>query len=93
MIYVYIAMASREGILLLNGSSIRPWWIWHHYISALTCIIFLMMPVDSPAVQRYVEGWLHWSVAQAVLMLAQNRCVHTGCAGIVNDMSVVHRGM
>ena len=74
MIYVYIAMASREGVLLLNGSSIRPWWIWHHYLAAFTCIIFLMMPVDSPAVQRYVEGWLHWTVAQAVLMLAQNRC-------------------
>lgn len=74
MIYVYIAMASREGILLLNGSSIRSWWIWHHYLAAFTCIIFLMMPVDSPAVQRYVEGWLHWTVAQAVLMLAQNRC-------------------
>ena len=74
MIYVYIAMASREGVLLLNGSSIRPWWIWHHYLAAFTCIIFLMMPVDSPAVQRYVEGWLHWTVAQAALMLAQDRC-------------------
>jgi hypothetical protein len=73
MLYVFIAMATREGVLLLNGSAIRPWWIWHHYISAFTCVLFIMMPVDSPAVQRYVEGWLHWTVFQAVLMLAQNR--------------------
>ena len=74
MVYVYISMAAREGVLLLNGSRIRHWWLWHHYISALTCVITLTLPVDSPAVQRFVEGWLHWTVAQAALMLAQNQC-------------------
>lgn len=71
MVYVYISMAAREGVLLLNGSRIRGWWIWHHYLSATTCIITLTLPVDSPAVERFVEGWLLWTVAQAALMLAQ----------------------
>eukprot|EP00892_Ulva_mutabilis_P003293 jgi/Ulvmu1/1335/UM011_0063.1 len=73
MVYVYTSMAAREGVLLLNGSRIRHWWLWHHYLSAATCVITLTLPVDSPAVQRFVEGWLHWTVAQAALMLAQNQ--------------------
>lgn len=74
MVYVYISMAAREGVLLLNGSRIRAWWIWHHYLSAATCIITVTLPVDSPAVGRFVEGWLLWTIAQAALMLAQNQC-------------------
>jgi TMPIT-like protein len=74
LIYFYMAMASRESLLLLNGSNIRSWWIWHHYLSALTCIIVLTLPVDSPTLQRFMSGWLQWTVLQAILMLAQNMC-------------------
>ena len=74
LIYVYLAMASRESLLLLNGSNIRSWWIRHHYLSALTCIIVLTLPVDSAQLQHFVKGWLQWTVLQAVLMLLQNMC-------------------
>jgi TMPIT-like protein len=75
LIYLYLAMASRESLLLLNGSNIRPWWIWHHYLSALTCIIVLTLPVDSTTLQQFMKGWLQWTVLQGILMILQNMCV------------------
>lgn len=80
MVYVYMAMAARESVLLLNGSNIRSWWIWHHYIAALTCIITLALPVDSHSLQSYVEGWLHWTILQALLMILQNMCAPSRAA-------------
>ena len=57
----------------VNGSSIRPWWIHHHYWSIATCMILLTLPVDSPAVQVCVKKFLWWSAFQGSLMLVQNR--------------------
>ena len=73
--YSYISMAARESVLLMNGSNIRSWWIWHHYFSAITCIVTLALPVDSPTVTAYVSWSLLWTMLQAILMLVQNRCV------------------
>ena len=28
-----------------NGSSIRPWWIHHHYISAMIAVVMLTWPI------------------------------------------------
>ena len=74
MIYFYTAMACRESLLLLNGSNIRSWWIWHHYLAGLTCLITLTLPTDSAALQSFVKGWLQWTVLQAILMILQNMC-------------------
>ena len=57
----------------VNGSSIRPWWIHHHYWSIATCMILLTLPVNSPAVQVCVKKFLWWSAFQGSLMLVQNR--------------------
>lgn len=73
MLYLYTALALRENVLKVNGSSIRPWWIHHHYWSIATCMILLTLPVDSPAVQVCVKKFLWWSAFQGGLMLLQNR--------------------
>eukprot|EP00884_Botryococcus_braunii_P014814 jgi/Botrbrau1/23333/Bobra.0102s0067.1 len=72
LLYFYTAMALRENVLRLNGSSIRQWWIQHHYCSMVTTLIILTLPVDSPAVQTFVFRLLSWSVAQGVVMVFQN---------------------
>ena len=43
----------RFGVLdvVQNGSSIRPWWIHHHYLSALIAIAMLTWPTT----QNYDE--------------------------------------
>jgi hypothetical protein len=42
MLYFYSTVTLREHILLVNGSSIRLWWFFHHYLSiALTGILLV----------------------------------------------------
>ena len=45
----------------VNGSRIRSWWIQHHYWGIATCMILLVLPVDSPAVQFCVSKFLWWA--------------------------------
>ncbi len=45
----------------VNGSRIRSWWIQHHYWSIATCLILLVLPVDSPAVQFCINKFLWWA--------------------------------
>jgi hypothetical protein len=49
----------------INGSSIRPWWIHHHYWAMVTMALLLTLPVDSRAVQAFVRRFLWWSTFQA----------------------------
>ncbi|CAD7703039.1 unnamed protein product [Ostreobium quekettii] len=70
--YVYTAAALRENILVVNGSNIRGWWITHHYLSLVTCIIMLTIPVDSQAWTMFCPKFLRWTVFQAVVMMVQN---------------------
>ena len=48
-------------------------WIHHHYWSIGTCMLLLMLPVDSPAVQFCVAKFLWWAWWQSVVMILQNR--------------------
>ncbi len=48
----------------VNGSSIRPWWIHHHYWAMVTMALLLTLPVDSGAVQAFVRKFLWWSTFQ-----------------------------
>ena len=57
----------------VNGSSIRPWWIHHHYWSIGTCMLILSLPVDSDAYQAHLKPFLWWSCYQARLSAAQLR--------------------
>lgn len=46
LLYYYVSLSLRENILRVNGSNIRPWWIYHHYLSAFMSIIVLTWPPD-----------------------------------------------
>ena len=43
MLYFYAALALRENVLRANGSTIRKWWINHHYYSIGMCLVVLTM--------------------------------------------------
>jgi hypothetical protein len=57
------ALTAKFGVQV-NGSSIRPWWIHHHYWAAITMALLLTLPVDSSAVQAFVRKFLWWSTFQ-----------------------------
>ena len=40
-----MAVTLREHILWVNGSLIRRWWIWHHYLSIALTAVLLIWPV------------------------------------------------
>lgn len=45
LLYFYVSPSLRENILRVNGSRILPWWIYHHYISAIMSIVALTWPI------------------------------------------------
>eukprot|EP00882_Tetradesmus_deserticola_P008494 GHRQ01008957.1.p1 GENE.GHRQ01008957.1~~GHRQ01008957.1.p1 ORF type:complete len:185 (+),score=104.11 GHRQ01008957.1:1720-2274(+) len=66
-------MALREAVLQVNGSHIKPWWIAHHWWSALGSLLMLALPISSPTVYYFAESFMLWSTFQAGVMLVQNR--------------------
>eukprot|EP01018_Ginkgo_biloba_P021468 Gb_24191 [translate_table: standard] len=77
LLFFYTSLALRENILRVNGSDIRPWWIYHHYCAMLTALVSLTWEIKSEPIcaqkQQGVRLFLAWAVMQGVAMLLQNR--------------------
>ncbi|RLN07212.1 hypothetical protein C2845_PM11G11920 [Panicum miliaceum] len=41
LLFLYTSFALRENVLIANGSDIRPWWIYHHYLAMRGVQLFL----------------------------------------------------
>ena len=68
----WLSLALRENVLLTNGSRIAAWWIMHHYMSAVGCLVFLTWP-QGPAYHRFERPYLYFCLVQGVAQLFQNR--------------------
>lgn len=77
LLYLYTGLALRENILRVNGSDIRPWWIYHHYFAMAMALISLTWEIerepDCSQKQKGVLLFLKWAIMQGVAMLLQNR--------------------
>ncbi|GMH09152.1 hypothetical protein Nepgr_010992 [Nepenthes gracilis] len=77
LLFLYTGLALRENILRVNGSDIRPWWIYHHYCAKLMALVSLTWEIKGPPncveKQRGVELFLQCAMMQGVAMLLQNR--------------------
>lgn len=77
LLFLYTGLALRENILRVNGSDIRPWWIYHHYCAMVMALVSLTWEIkvqpDCAKKQRGVELFLQWAMMQGVAMLLQNR--------------------
>ncbi|KAM7463588.1 hypothetical protein LguiA_031709 [Lonicera macranthoides] len=77
LLFLYTGLALRENILRVNGSDIRPWWIYHHYCAMAMALISLTWEIerqpDCSKKQKGVQLFLHWAIMQGVAMLLQNR--------------------
>ncbi|KAL9267744.1 Transmembrane protein 120-like protein [Drosera capensis] len=98
LLFLYTGLGVRENILRVNGSDIRPWWIYHHYCSMAMALVSLTWETkgqpDCAAKQRGLELFLQWAMMQGVAMLLQNRYqrqrLYTRIAlGKANRMDVV----
>ncbi|KAI5056648.1 hypothetical protein GOP47_0028832 [Adiantum capillus-veneris] len=78
LLFFYTSLALRENILRINGSDIRPWWVYHHYCAMLMAVVSLTWDFkgEPPYCQKKQHGvrfFLVWAVVQGVAMLLQNR--------------------
>ncbi|KAJ4711742.1 hypothetical protein OWV82_014104 [Melia azedarach] len=77
LLLLYTGLALRENILRLNGSDIRPWWIYHHYCAMIMALVSLTWEIkgqpNCAQKQRGVQLFLQWAMMQGVAMLLQNR--------------------
>jgi hypothetical protein len=70
LLYFYTSLALRENILLVNGSNVRPWWIFHHYIAAFGTVMLITWP-DSPTYSRFIPYWNIFLVYQGFVQMMQ----------------------
>ncbi|XP_019090671.1 PREDICTED: transmembrane protein 120 homolog isoform X2 [Camelina sativa] len=77
LLFLYAGLAMRENILRVNGSDIRPWWLYHHYCAMLMALVSLTWEIKGQPncvqKQRGVHLFLQWAMMQGVAMLLQNR--------------------
>ncbi|XP_057507443.1 uncharacterized protein LOC130790498 [Actinidia eriantha] len=77
LLFLYTGLALRGNILRVNGSDIRPWWIYHHYFAMLMALISLTWEIEREPncseKQRGVQLFLQWAIMQGVAMILQNR--------------------
>lgn len=70
--YYYASLAIRENILRANGSNIKPWWIWHHYLSMGIATCFLTWP-DSTSYAMFRNRLHIFGMYTALLQILQAR--------------------
>ncbi|CAN6236833.1 unnamed protein product [Urochloa humidicola] len=77
LLFLYASFALRENVLIANGSDIRPWWIYHHYLAMVMALISLTWEIkgqpDCSSKQRGVQLFLRWAIMQGIAMHLQNR--------------------
>eukprot|EP01018_Ginkgo_biloba_P012806 Gb_08188 [translate_table: standard] len=77
LLFFYTSLALRENILRVNGSDIRPWWVYHHYCAMSMALVSLTWEIKGqPSCvhkQQGVRLFLTWAMMQGVAMLLQNR--------------------
>ncbi|XP_020685371.1 transmembrane protein 120 homolog isoform X2 [Dendrobium catenatum] len=77
LLFLYTSLALRENILRVNGSDIRPWWVYHHYCAILMALVSLTWEIkgkpDCANKQKGVQLFLVWAIMQGIAMLLQNR--------------------
>ncbi|XP_061636924.1 ion channel TACAN-like isoform X2 [Phyllopteryx taeniolatus] len=66
LVWYYCTLTIRESILITNGSRIKGWWVFHHYISAFLSGVMLTWP-DGNLYKIFRNQFLAYSLYQMLL--------------------------
>ncbi|NXE42006.1 T120A protein, partial [Ptilorrhoa leucosticta] len=66
LVWYYCTLTIRESILINNGSKIKGWWVFHHYISTFLSGVMLTWP-DGLMYQMFRNQFLSFSMYQSNL--------------------------
>ncbi|KAG7226054.1 hypothetical protein INR49_018664 [Caranx melampygus] len=77
LVWYYCTLTIRESILITNGSRIKGWWVFHHYISAFLSGVMLTWPDGNPY-KAFRNQFLAYSLYQSFVQCLQ--CYYqSGC--------------
>ncbi|XP_054650463.1 ion channel TACAN-like [Dunckerocampus dactyliophorus] len=77
LVWYYCTLTIRESILISNGSRIKGWWVFHHYISAFLSGVMLTWP-DGNLYKVFRNQFLAYSLYQSFVQCLQ--CYYqSGC--------------
>ncbi|KAM9852777.1 transmembrane protein 120A-like [Aulostomus maculatus] len=77
LVWYYCTLTIRESILIKNGSRIKGWWVFHHYISAFLSGVMLTWP-DGTLYKIFRNQFLAYSLYQSFVQCLQ--CYYqSGC--------------
>ncbi|PUZ64636.1 hypothetical protein GQ55_3G158100 [Panicum hallii var. hallii] len=57
LLFLYTSFALRENVLIVNGSDIRPWWIYHHYLAMVMALVSLTWEIKGQPDCYSKQGW------------------------------------
>ncbi|XP_058490063.1 ion channel TACAN-like [Solea solea] len=77
LVWYYCTLTIRESILTSNGSRIKGWWVFHHYVSAYLSGVMLTWP-DGNLYKIFRNQFLAYSLYQSFVQCLQ--CYYqSGC--------------
>ncbi|XP_037124156.1 ion channel TACAN-like [Syngnathus acus] len=77
LVWYYCTLTIRESILITNGSRIKGWWVFHHYVSAFLSGVMLTWP-DGNLYKIFRNQFLAYSLYQSFVQCLQ--CYYqSGC--------------
>ncbi|XP_072834351.2 transmembrane protein 120A isoform X2 [Pogona vitticeps] len=70
LVWYYCTLTIRESILINNGSKIKGWWVFHHYISTFLSGVMLTWP-DGLMYHMFRNQFLTFSMYQSFVQFLQ----------------------
>eukprot|EP01117_Protostelium_nocturnum_P010156 TRINITY_DN3625_c0_g1_i1.p1 TRINITY_DN3625_c0_g1~~TRINITY_DN3625_c0_g1_i1.p1 ORF type:complete len:336 (-),score=107.58 TRINITY_DN3625_c0_g1_i1:91-1098(-) len=71
LMYYYSSLSLRENILNVNGSHIRNWWIYHHYIMMVVTLGVLTWDPRSESYLNFERSFLSLNFGQSLIQILQ----------------------
>lgn len=70
LVWYYCTLTIRESILISNGSRIRGWWVFHHYVSTFLSGVMLTWP-EGVLYQMFRNQFLTYCQYQSLVQFLQ----------------------
>uniref|UniRef100_A0A1A8NFS2 Transmembrane protein 120A n=2 Tax=Nothobranchius rachovii TaxID=451742 RepID=A0A1A8NFS2_9TELE len=70
LVWYYCTLTIRESILISNGSRIKGWWVFHHYVSTFLSGVMLTWP-DGALYQMFRNQFLSYNLYQSFVQFLQ----------------------
>ncbi|KAM9729061.1 transmembrane protein 120A-A isoform 3-T3 [Menidia menidia] len=78
LVWYYCTLTIRESILISNGSRIKGWWVFHHYVSTFLSGVMLTWP-EGTLYQMFRNQFLSYNLYQIGFVQFLQYYYQSGC--------------